>query len=383
MKKKIRVLVTGGGTGGHIYPILSVVAEMQTAALGRDISLKIRYVGAAGKKYRRLLRENGVEVRKILGSKFRRYFSFANFIDFPKFLISLFQAFWKLFWFMPDVVFSKGGPGSIPVVLAARFYRFPVVIHESDSVPSVTGKFTARFAKVIATSFETAGRYFENSKGRVILTGNPIRTSLLKEKMTHSKAKAFLEFDKELPLILVLGGSQGAQLINNFILDNLKDILSVTQIFHQTGIKNYDKVAGEFAVLEKELPEEITKRYKAIDYFSNDISIALTACDLVLSRPGAGGIFEIAAFQKPSILVPITDSANNHQMLNAIEYSKTGAAIVFEEENLLPNLFLGRLKELFGDADKLISMSKATAEFYKPDAAQKLAQILFTIKSEK
>jgi len=246
----------------------------------------------------------------------------------------------------------------------------------------MTGRFTSRFAKIIATSFESAGKYFADSKGRVILTGNPIRTSLLKEKMTDTKAKAFLEFDPDLPLVVVLGGSQGAELINDFILDNLKEFLAITQILHQTGVKNYDRVASEFAVLEKALPEEFIKKYKAVDYFSNDISIALSACDMVISRAGASGIFEIAAFGRPSILVPITNSANNHQMLNAIEYSKTGAALVFEEENFLPNLLLGRLKELFSDPDKLISMSRATAEFYKPDAALKLAQILLTIKSE-
>lgn len=379
---RMRILVTGGGTGGHIYPIVSVVVELQAEALRQNIPLRVRYVGAAGKKYRNILKDNGVEVKKILSSKFRRYFSFANLIDFPKLLISVFQALWKLFWFMPDVVFSKGGPGSVPVVLAARFYKIPIVIHESDSIPSMTGKFTGRFAKVIATSFGSTGRYFEGLKGRVVLIGNPIRTFLLKERMTQSRAKAFLEFNQELPLILVLGGSQGAAFINDFILDNLKELLPVTQIFHQTGVKNYDKVASEFAVIEKELPENLTKRYKAVDYFENDISIALTACDLVIGRPGAGGIFEIAAFQKPSILIPITNSANNHQMHNAVEYSQTGAALVFEEKNLLPNLFMKRIEELFSDPNKLVAMSKATAQFYKPDAALKLAQILLTIKSE-
>jgi len=380
--KKTKILVTGGGTGGHIYPIVSVAAELQILALEKNIPVRIRYLGSASKKYRNILRDNGIEVRLILGSKLRRYFSLSNFIDAPKFAISLCQAVWKVLWFMPSVVFSKGGPGSIPVVLAARLYRIPIVIHESDSVPSVTGKFTSRFAKVIATSFETAGHYFSGTRGRVILTGNPIRTSLLKEKVPQKKAKIFLEFDDKLPLLLVLGGSQGAEFINDFILDNLPEILKVTQVFHQTGIGNYDRVVGEFSVIEKSLPEEIRGRYKAIDYFENDISIAFGASDIVVSRPGAGGIFEIAAFKKPSILVPITNSANNHQLLNAVEYGKTGAALVFEEENLLPHLFLERISGLLGNPQKLSQMSEATSNFYKPDAALKLAKILLTINEQ-
>ncbi|OGY61148.1 MAG: hypothetical protein A3I33_03115 [Candidatus Colwellbacteria bacterium RIFCSPLOWO2_02_FULL_45_11] len=380
--KKTRVLVTGGGTGGHMYPIVSVAVELQTEALRNNIPLRVRYIGAAEKKYRDILADNGVEVRRILGGKFRRYFALANFVDIPKIAVSMIQALWKLFFFMPDAVFSKGGPGSAPVVLAARFYRIPVVVHESDSVPSITSKFTGRFAKIIATSFESTSRYFEGLGARVILTGNPVRTSLLKNKLAQSKAKAFLEFDEELPLILILGGSQGATFMNDFVLDNLKELLPITQIFHQTGAINYETVGREFAVMGDELPPELAKRYKAIDYFDNDISIAYTACDLVVSRPGAGGIFEIAAFEKPSILIPITNSANNHQMFNAIEYSKTGAALVFEEQNLLPHLFLERIKELFSDPNRLIEMSKATAQFYRPDAALKLAQILLTINEQ-
>src|SRR3989338_6260110 len=121
--KKTRILVTGGGTGGHINPIVAVAVELQTEALRQGIPLKIRYIGSTEKKYRDNLKENGVEVRTVLGSKLRRYFSWANVVDIPKFVISLCQALFHLLLFMPDVVFSKGGPGSIPVVLAAKFYR--------------------------------------------------------------------------------------------------------------------------------------------------------------------------------------------------------------------------------------------------------------------
>lgn len=375
----MRVLVTAGGTGGHIYPLIAVISELQAEAKREEKKIRIRYVGAAKRNYRRLLRESGIEVKTILGSRLRRYFSLANLVDVPKFFISIVQALWKLYWFMPDVVFSKGGSGSVAVVLIARFYRIPVVIHETDSIPSLTSKITGRFAKVIAISFESSSDYFDKRKGTLILTGNPVRQSILGVEVSHDKAKASLGFDRKLPLMLVLGGSQGALRINDFILDNLRDFLPITQIFHQTGEKNYDQVVKEFSVIDKRLPEELRGRYKAVGRFEKDIGIAFTACDIVLSRAG-GGIFEIAAFRKPSILVPLPGAAYSHQLHNALEYEKFGATIVFEEENLLPHLFLDRLKQLFSDPNELVTMSKATELFYRPGAALNLAKIILTIK---
>lgn len=377
----MRVLVTAGGTGGHIYPLIAVVSEIRTEAARENQKVRIRYVGAAKRNYRRILLENGIEVKSVLGSKLRRYFSLANIVDVPKFFISIVQSLWKLYWFMPDVVFSKGGSGSIAVVLVARFYRIPVIIHETDSIPSLTSRITGRFAKVIAISFESAAGYFEKRKGTLILTGNPVRRDILAVEATHDEAKASFGFDRNLPLLLVLGGSQGALRINDFILDNLRDFLPVIQILHQTGEKNYDQAVKEFSVIEKDLQEELKSRYKLVGRFEENIGAAFTACDIVLSRAG-GGLFEIAAFRKPSILVPLPGAANNHQLYNALEYEKSGATIVFEEENLLPHLFLDRLKRLFGDPNELVAMSKATESFYLPGAALNLAKIILTIKDK-
>lgn len=382
MASRTRVLVTAGGTAGHIHPLIAVITELQVEVAKQKKKIKIRYIGAADKEYRRLLSDNGVGSKSILGSKFRRYFSFLNLVDTPKFAISFLQALWKILLFMPDVVFSTGGSGAVAVVLAARFYRIPVVIHESDSVPSVTSRITGRFARVITISFESAAPYFTDRKGRLIFTGEPIRRVLFSENMTQEKAKAFFKFDKKLPLVLVLGGSQGAVSINDFFLDNLDDFLRVTQIFHQTGKKNYDQVFNEFLVLSREMPKELSNRYKAVGYFEKDIHIALTAADIVVSRAGASGIFEIAAFRKPSILIPLPASASNHQLNNALEYEKTGAAIVFEENNLLPKLFLNRIEKLFRNSQELIKMSRAAEVFYMPGAALNLANIILTIKEQ-
>ncbi len=372
-----RVLMTGGGSGGHIYPLVSVITELQILAAQEEVNLEIRYLGVVG-PYEGLLRENGVRVQKILSSKLRRYFSLANIIDGPKFIIGFLQALWKVFWFMPDVVFSKGGPGALAVVLAARFYRIPIIVHESDSIPGLTNLFTARFAKIITVAFSSAADYFNKTLGKeAMVVGNPVRRYLFGEELTQSKAKAFLGFNPNTPLIFVLGGSQGAVTLNDFILDNLLNLLQLTQIFHQTGRRDYDRVLGEGIVVGRDLPEEVRNRYKAIDYLEKDIRVALRAADLVISRAGAGAIFELAAFGKPAILVPISASVEGgRQEQNALEYSVTGAAVVVEEANLLPHLFLDELKKILADPQKLAQMSGKALAFAKPDAALKLAQII-------
>ena len=377
-QKKIRVLLTGGGTGCHIYPLIAGAAELQMTASQSGLDLRLRYLGSAG-SYRRVLQDNGIKVGKIWSSKLRRYFSFKNFIDFPKFGLSLIQALFKVLWLMPDVVFSKGGPSALAVVLAARFYRIPVIIHESDARPGLTNLITARYARVVTTAFPEAKVYFRRVRGEIVNVGNPVRRYLLSEEISQTWAKSFLGFDPNLPLILVLGGSQGSERINNFILGILPSLLGLSQVLHQTGRGNYERVVQAFSILSSDISEDLKKRYQAVDYFEKDMRIVLAAADLVVSRAGSGGIFEIAAFRRPSILIPLPEAANGHQSENAAEYSKTGAAMVIEESNLLPHLFLNQVTKLFNEPNQLVQMSQAALAFYKPSAALNLAQILLRV----
>jgi len=263
-------------------------------------------------------------------------------------------------------------------VLVARFYRIPVVIHISDAVPSRTGRVSAIFAKAIALGFADAQKYFSNKKNNVIVVGNPVRADVFGQQIAQADARTGLGMASDLPLILVLGGSQGATRINDFILDNVNHILEFTQVLHQTGKNNYETVVKEFGIIQRELPEELSKRYKAVPYFEGDISAAFSASDLVVSRAGAGSIFEIAAMGRPSILIPIPEAAD--QPKNAACYATTGAAAIIEEPNMLPNLFINSLKKLFENPDRLVQMSKAARDFYRPDSALKLAQIILTIR---
>lgn len=371
--------MTGGGTGGHVYPLIAVAAELQVLAGEAGINLDLRYLGSYG-PYKGLLELNNIRVNRIVESKLRRYFSVSNFIDAPKFAFGILQALFKIFWFMPDVVFSKGGPGALAVVLAARFYRIPVIVHESDTVPGLTNSVSGRYAKVVAISFESAAAYFP--KKDIVLTGNPIRTYLLNDLERESKEnnKGFLGFDPALPLVLVTGGSQGASAINELILDNLARLLSFTQILHQTGRNNYELVLARLESVGG-LSEEVKRRYRPVDYFENEIRTAYIASDLVVSRASAGSIFEIAAFGKPSILIPLPPevAAGDHQTANANDYAKTGSAIVMEQARITAENFVSELKGLLVDGDKLSKMSAAARGFAKPEAALNLAKIILKL----
>ena len=163
MKNKIRILLTAGGTGGHIYPLISVTDEIYRLAGERNFNLEIKYFGPAS-SLNAEFESRGVGVEKIISSKLRRYFSLNNFIDAFKFILGFFKRFFKIFWFMPDLVFSKGGPGALAVIMAARFYRIPIMIHESDTIPGLTNSLSAKFAKNIFIAFEKAAQYFPPEK---------------------------------------------------------------------------------------------------------------------------------------------------------------------------------------------------------------------------
>ena len=182
----MKILFTGGGTGGHIYPLVAVGVDLQGLCHQLWINLDLRYLGAYG-SFRKVLEEGNIRVMRVAESKLRRYFSIGNFIDGPKFVYSLLQALCKIYWFMPDVVFSKGGPGAFAVVLVARFYRIPVIIHESDTAPGMTNLMSSRFAKLVLVSFASSAQYFRNKN--VYLVGNPIRRYLLRDKEEGNKEK--------------------------------------------------------------------------------------------------------------------------------------------------------------------------------------------------
>jgi UDP-N-acetylglucosamine--N-acetylmuramyl-(pentapeptide) pyrophosphoryl-undecaprenol N-acetylglucosamine transferase len=379
MARKIRILLTGGGSGGHIYPLVAVWEALQNEAQKLNLETEFFYMGPKD-EWSQAFENKNVKIIYIISGKVRRYFSFLNFLDFFKILFSFCSALIKILFVMPDVVFSKGGPGAFPVVFAAWFYRIPVMIHESDAYPGLTNLLSSHFSKRIALGFEEAKKFFVPSKTAVV--GNPIRFEILNQKIDSKIAKQNLGFNPDFPLTLILGGSQGSQRINDLVLVSLEKLLPLTQILHQTGEANFLEVEklARAAILSLSIEVEKKSRYQAIPFLKNEeLGLALSAADLVVSRAGAGSIFEIAAFGKPAILIPLPEAAHDHQRLNAYDYEKNGGAIILEEDNLLSGIFIDQVKLILGNKELYEKMSKGALSFFKQNPSEVIAQELIRL----
>jgi UDP-N-acetylglucosamine--N-acetylmuramyl-(pentapeptide) pyrophosphoryl-undecaprenol N-acetylglucosamine transferase len=373
-QQTVRIVVAGGGSGGHVYPALAVIDALKARAGELNIRLVIRRFGPRD-GYETLFTDRGVAVSPLITGKVRRYASFQNITDIPKFFIGFLQALAKLYFFMPDAIFSKGGTGALPVVVAGWFYRIPVVVHESDALPGLTNLFSARFARRVLVSFPDAASSFASQKTTVV--GAIARTEFLADRVEKNTAKEALGFVATAPLVLVLGGSQGAQRINEFILENLGGIMEQAQILHQTGVANFSEVERlSHPIL---LTDSIKNRYLPVPYFESNLNVALAAADVVVARAGSNTIADIAAFSIPAILIPITESANDHQRANAYAYAKNGAAVVIEEANLLAGIFSPQLQSLLGDQRLRSTMGAAAGKFFTPDAAKNIAAAILAV----
>ena len=388
--KKIRILLTGGGSGGHVYPLLAVTEALRAVTASENISAMFFFMGPKD-RYRSMFDGFGVSSSPILAGKYRRYFSPLNVLDAIKFFLGTIQAFFKMFLIMPDVIFSKGGPGALSVVFAGWFFRIPIVIHESDVTPGVTNMLSSIFARRILVSFEATLKLF--SREKTIFTGNPGRRSSEKP-VTPEEAKQRLGFDPKKPLTMFLGGSQGSAKINEFVVSNLTSLLQVTQIAHQTG-------EGQFAEIEKlaraarpdvkimkvdvvripSLGDERTFPYQISPYLENEFELVFIAADAVVSRVGSGAISTIAAFGKPSILIPhpLPASANDHQRANAYEYAKSGAAKVIEEVNLVHEIFVRELSDIIEHADVREKMEAAARASFNPQIPETIAKEILAV----
>ncbi len=364
----MKIVFTGGGTGGHFYPIIAVAQEIRQLVRDEKLIDPTLYFLAPDPYNRGILYDNAIIYRKVMSGKQRTYSSFLNLIDKFKLVLGGVQAVWTVFWIYPDVIFSKGGWGSVPVVFAGKLLGIPIVIHESDSAPGRANQWASKYAKKIAISYPDAADYFDKSK--VALTGNPVRNEI--EQPAVEGGHEYLGFEKTIPTLLILGGSQGARFINDAIIDVLPQLLERYQVIHQVGKANIQEVKDlTDAVL---LNSDNKDRYKLFDYLNDlGMKMAAGASQLVISRAGST-IFEIAAWNKPSIIIPITDTNNDHQRKNAYNYLRSGACIVIEENNLTPEILESEIDRLFDDFTKLEEMSQSAKGFYKKGADKLIAK---------
>jgi UDP-N-acetylglucosamine--N-acetylmuramyl-(pentapeptide) pyrophosphoryl-undecaprenol N-acetylglucosamine transferase len=317
--------------------------------------------------------ENDIRFIRSRAGKIRKYFSVLNLFDVFKTLIGVVSALIKFYGIYPDVIFSKGAYSSFPVLVAARILRIPVIIHESDSAPGRVNKWAGKFADKIALSYPDAGKYFDPE--RTAVTGNPIRKEIMNP--ISNGAHEFLKLEMNLPVILVLGGSLGAQIINDAIVGALPALVENFQIIHQTGKNNIKEAIKTAEIVLAGNPKR--GRYKPFDYLNNlAMSMSAGVADLVVSRAGSA-IFEIATWGVPSIIIPITNSVSDHQRNNAYSYARSGAAVVIEESNLSDNILISEASRIVGNKIESDKMRKSAKEFAKTDAAEKIAREIIHI----
>jgi UDP-N-acetylglucosamine--N-acetylmuramyl-(pentapeptide) pyrophosphoryl-undecaprenol N-acetylglucosamine transferase len=369
----MKIVFTGGGTGGHFYPIIAVAQALQDEIKEQRLLAPQLYFLAPTEYNKGALYNNGIEFKKIQAGKIRRNSGtgFLNFFDLFKTGTGLIKALWTMFMIYPDVVFSKGGYGAFPVVFAARILRIPVVIHESDSAPGKVNEWSGKFAKRIAISYPDAAKYFPREK--VAWTGNPIRDEI--SLKVAEGGHEFLDLDSATQTIFILGGSQGAQKINNIVLDALPELLKKYQIIHQVGAANFEQ-AKKTANFITQDDERMQARYKIFPYM-NDIAMRMSAgvADLVITRAGSA-LFEIANWEIPAIVIPITESNGNHQRKNAYAYARTGAGVVIEENNLEQTVLLQEVRRILESSQVQQELILGTKEFKKSNAAEDIAEVL-------
>lgn len=369
----MKILFTGGGSGGHFYPLIAIAEELARIAKEERL-IPPQFFFMAPEPYdARLLFENNITFIPVSAGKLRQYGSRKNITDIFKTAWGIVSALWKIFSLYPDVVVGKGGFGSFPALFAARVWQIPVVIHESDSVPGRVNQWAGRFARRIAVSFAEAAGYFPS--GKVAHTGNPIRKGLLVPAVAAEGDSFHLE--PGAPVILILGGSLGAVTLNEAVLASLPELLPNYQVLLQAGRANLaDLVARAGVKLET---HQHKSRFHPFGYLTaTELARVASVSSLIISRAGST-IFEIAAWGRPAILVPITESNGNHQRENAYNYARTGAAAVIEEANLRPAILGAEAEKILGNPAHAEEMSRVARAFAKTDAAEVIARAILEL----
>ncbi len=356
----LKVIISGGGTGGHIYPGISLACEIKS----RDINNGILFVGTERGLESKLVPREGFKIIKIKARGIKRKICFENLTAIVIFLVSLFQSYKIIKKYKPDIVIGTGGYVSGSVVLMAAILGITTFIHEQNVIPGITNKFLSRITKATFLSFNQSKEYFSN-KAKLIFTGNPTRFKNIK-KSTDREYKKF-NLDSSKKTILVLGGSKGAASINRAVLggmDLIKDAIKNNwQVLLVSGQDDYDnimKIVGE------------DHKIFSVEPYLHDIEKAYSLADLVICRAGATTLAEISVYGLPAILIPYPYATQDHQGINAKIFEREGAAISILEKDLSGEKLGQVLLDLLKNKDQLGIMAKKSRELSNVNSAKKI-----------
>lgn len=367
----MRIVLTGGGTGGHLLPFGPLIEALRARE-----EVEITFFGIVNESTRAFFAQYGVVARHVPSGKLRRYVSHLTLFDLLLRLpLGIGGALVRMYFTMPEAVVSLGGYGSVPTLLAAAFYRIPILLHESDAVVGLANKHMARLAAAISLGFSQAREDLGKYGYKAVVTGTPVREDI--HRLDRSEARRTLGIAETEHVLLVTGGSQGARQLNEILLQILPKLVLEATVIHITGQEQFKAVRQ---VSEELLAQSSRKKaYRPYAYLTEEMLQALVAADSIVARAGASTLCEIAALRKPALLIPLPGAAQDHQRKNAQAFEGAGAALVLDPSNLTKNLFENNVRRLLHEEETRQHLRKNLATLDHPDAATKMAELVFQL----
>ncbi len=364
----MRVLVSGGGTGGHIYPALAVAAQLQ-----KEYQAEILYLGSDDGLETELAPQMGFPYAIIRAGKLQRYISWKTITGVARVPVGMVQAVGIVRKFRPHVAFTSGGYVAVPAGLAARLNGVPLLMHQEDVSPNLSNRLIAPLATRISVAFADSLVYFPAKK--TLQPGNPVREAILDARVVSTQeARQSLGLQTEVPLLLVTGGSQGARHLNQVVCHALPGLLTQCQVLQISGKKLFDETRELAEQMMTNLDSQVRKHYHLVPYMDAEMPSALQAADLVLCRSGAATLSELAVLSKPSILVPLPPAlGGSPQEVNADMFGRQQAAQVIPDDDLSPEMLLDRVITVLSSHSLLESMARAAGKLAKPEATRAIA----------
>lgn len=370
----MNILVSGGGTGGHIYPALAVASLLE-----KRYQVRILYLGSDDGLETELAAAAGFPFAMVKAGKLRRYISWQTITGVARVPVGMAQAVGIVRKFAPDAVFTSGGYVAVPAGLAARLNGVPLLMHQQDVPPNLSNRLIAPLATRISVAFADSLSYFPS--GKTLQLGNPVRQEMLDiRQVSPAQARVGLAFEEEMPLLLVTGGSQGARHLNQVVCQALPSLLPHCQVLQISGKQLFEEAREQSTQAMVDLDEEMRRRYRLVAYLNEEMPTALQASTLVLCRSGAATLSELAVLGKPSILVPLPPAiGSSPQEANAEMFGRKDAAEVVRDANLKPEILVERVLSIIASSARLESMTTAALTFAKPAATQEIVEEIVKI----
>jgi UDP-N-acetylglucosamine--N-acetylmuramyl-(pentapeptide) pyrophosphoryl-undecaprenol N-acetylglucosamine transferase len=379
----VKVLITGGGTGGHVAPAMAVISALRH----QHPAIQLLYVGSPTGIEAKLAPEADVAFIGIATGKLRRasnplkMLSLSNLRDFARIPLGIVQAFRAVRVFKPNVVLSTGGYVCVPTVLAAALLRVPVLTHEQTVTVGLANRIAGRFAKRIAVTFDESKQLLSSKlASKATVTGNPLRPELFTGSAANASRFGFLKSDADLPCVYVTGGAQGARVINRAVSEAAEHLLQHARILHQCGTSDNDELQHR----RNSLSPELASRWQIRPFIERDeIGDAWAVADVLLARAGAGTVSEASALGKPVVFVPLEPTSADEQLKNAQRSAVAGGAVIVRQADCTGEAITAALRPLLSSVEQRTLMGAAHAKLATPNAAETIANMLVELGARK